>query len=161
MSEANSSNIRKPIEQMFAHVAFFKYSGSPVHIEGNWRGTYRELPPLVFWVSCEVSGFSIARNSNLIFFSYGNASGWSERVSSSSLGYEGTRLHKRGIFDRDIFLIIVQAPFRHFTIIKNISRLNVRHAFQASHHRTLNLTAVGQRAVRKGLQRKWLLQIWI
>ena len=49
--------------------------------------------------------------------------------------YEGTMLEKRGIFDWDIFLIIMKGlpPFRHFTIIKNISQLNVRHAFQASY----------------------------
>ena len=28
-------------------------------------------------------------------------------------------------------------PFRHFTIIKNISQLNVRHAFQASYPSTI------------------------
>ena len=33
-------------------------------------------------------------------------------------------------------------PFRHFTIIKNVSKLNVRHAFQASYHRSLNLTCI-------------------
>ena len=37
----------------------------------------------------------------------------------------------------DAFLYV-----RHFPIIKNICQLNVHHAFQASYHRTLNLTLV-------------------
>ena len=55
-----------------------------------------------------------------------------ETIRASSWG---ARLEKIGIFDRDIFLIMVKglSPFRHFTIIKTISRLNVRHAFQASY----------------------------
>ena len=45
------------------------------------------------------------------------------------------RLDKHGIFDRDIFLIIVKglSPFPPFYDYQNISQLNVRHAFQASY----------------------------
>ena len=50
----------------------------------------------------------------------------------SLIFYERQVLWIIGYFKNVKFL-----TFRHFTIIKNISQLNVRHAFQASHPSTL------------------------
>ena len=56
----------------------------------------------------------------------------------------GIRIRASSFLDTWILYECPVSSFRHFTIIKNISQLNVRHAFQASslYHRSLNLTCI-------------------